>query len=475
MSDKSLAILITLIAYKLVLVGIGLWAQRRTHDNDDFFLGGRGLGAWVAAISASASSSSAWTLLGVSGAAFAWGLSAIWLFPAVMIGFLFNWIWLAPRLRRQSRDLGAITVTDMMVTEPDSPFAGTIRKVASMIIIFCFAFYVASQFQAAGNSFQSAFGMSAQSAILLGAGIILVYTLLGGFWAVSVTDTLQGLIMALAAIVLPVAAVIAVGGPAALYDSFMVVPDTLTGAGETSLTGRWQGPAALGFVVGTLGIGAGYPGQPHVVNRFMALKDENSVRKGRLIALGWAVIVYCGMLLLGWSARLLFPGSGSEEQILFTAAHSLFHPVLAGIIMAAVLSAIMSTADSQILVTASSVAYDLRKHKQADKPRTLWISRLAVLGICVASVLLALYAPDKIFSRVLFAWHALGSSFGPVLITRLAGRHMPSGIVLATLLAGFILTVLLNAQANAPGDFQERLIPFVVAMAIAWFGSHGRR
>lgn len=465
--DKMLAILLTLLAYKVVLVAIGLWASRRTRDNADFFLAGRKLGPLVAAISASASSSSAWTLLGVSGAAYALGLPALWLFPATLSGFVINWCFIAPRLMRSSQREGTITVTDVISGPTDHALYPLIVRVASLIILFSFVFYIAAQFQAAGAAFASTFAMSTSAAILTGAVIILFYTLLGGFWAVSVTDTLQGLLMAAAAVGLPLVALVAVGGPAGLWAGL-----TSTGLPhELSATGVHAGIAGIGFVLGTLGIGLGYPGQPHVINRFMALRDERALATARIIALGWATLVYAGMLLLGLCARVLqlAPG-GSEEQVLYTVANSLLPPVLAGIVIAAILSAIMSTADSQLLVAGSAVSHDLGNLSRAAPPKVA-ASRWVVAAVCALAVLLAIFAPDRIFTRVLFAWHAVGSAFGPLVLMKVLGRTVDSRAILACLVAGFGLTVVLHGQPNAPGDVLERLLPLAIALLIAALGS----
>ncbi len=205
-------VLVTLVIYNAVLIGVGLWARGRNKGVEDFFLAGRGLGPWVAAISASASSSSAWTLLGVSGAAYAWGLPALWLFPATVGGFLLNWVWVAPRLQRLAREEGAITLSEVIVPASIGANRQLILRAAALIIVFCFVFYIASQFEAAGKAFESVFGLSKQTSILVGAGIVLAYTMLGGFWAVSVTDSIQGMLMVVAGIVLPASALIAAGG-----------------------------------------------------------------------------------------------------------------------------------------------------------------------------------------------------------------------------------------------------------------------
>jgi len=456
-------VLVTLLVYKIALIAIGLWASRRTTDTLDFFLGGRRMGGFVAAISASASSSSAWTLLGVSGAAYLWGLPALWLFPATLLGFLVNWLWVAPRLMALSRRENAVTLTDV-IAGPASALRPWIVGLSSFIIVFSFLFYIAAQFQAAGHAFVSSFGLSMSASVLVGAGIIVLYTLLGGFWAVSVTDTLQGLLMASTAIVLPLLALSAVGGFGGLasgLDAARAPADLPYAAGSLI--------AATAFVLGTLGIGLGYPGQPHVVNRFMALGDLRALARGRLIAIAWALVVYAGMLLVGLCGRVLYGAVADGEQIFFEVTHRLLPPVASGVMLAAVLSAIMSTADSQLLVAGSAVTHDWRPVESKPR-RALLVSRMVVFVVSGIAVGLALYAPQAIFSRVLFAWHAVGSAFGPVLVLRLLGMQIRPPAILGSLAAGFGLTVFLHAFPDAPGDAAERLLPLALAFAIAWRG-----
>jgi len=462
--NGTVAVLTTLVIYNAVLVAVGVWANRRNRDVTDFFLGGRQLGPWVSAISASASSSSAWTLLGVSGAAFAWGWPAVWLFPATLLGFVFNWYFVAPRLRQLSAAEGALTLSEVIAPASLGRARGPILKVCSVIIVFCFVFYVASQFEAAGKAFESVFGLSKQLSVIAGALIVLSYTLLGGFWAVSVTDSIQGVLMAVAALVLPVVALVAVGGPGEMMRALSV-------SGSTPFAA--PGGVQLGFlsfvlfVLGTLGIGIGYPGQPHVVNRFMAIRDRAALRQARTIAVGWAVVVYAGMLTLGFCGRALYGDVTTDaEQILFTVATGLLPAVFAGIMLAAVLSAIMSTADSQLLVAASAISHDW---SAADEHRTdsMRASRITVLAVLVLATVLALVWRADIFSRVLFAFSALGSAFGPILLVRLVGRELSAlgtGLAVA---AGFGLTILISLLPITPGDVAERLLPFIVAMTVA--------
>ena len=461
--DQTTSVLVTLVFYNAILIGVGLWARGRNRDVQDFFLAGRGLGPWVAAVSASASSSSAWTLLGVSGAAYAWGMPALWIFPSTVGGFLLNWAWVAPRLQKLAREEGAVTLSEVVAPASMSGNRRLVLRVAALIIVFCFTFYIASQFEAAGKAFESVFQLSKQNSILIGASIVLVYTLLGGFWAVSVTDTLQGLLMSVAALVLPVAALVAVGGFGPLLEGLEQVGN----AGSPIAAG---GIASLFFVLGLMGIGINYPGQPHVVNRFMALKDKEALRQGRIIAMGWAVLVYTGMLLLGLSARVLFADLGDSEQVLFKAATELLPAVIAGVMLAAVLSAIMSTADSQLLVASSAISYDwnLADRKPEDGLKG---TRRTVIAVLIMATVLALVWRADIFSRVLFAWSAAGSAFGPILIMRLINRNVSFNATLAAMACGFGLTVIISFFPNAPGDAAERLVPFLIALGIAWTGS----
>jgi sodium/proline symporter len=454
--SRAEAILYTLVAYKLALVSIGLWASRRTSDTGDFFLGGRRLGAWVAGISASASSSSAWTLLSVSGMAYLWGWPALWLFPATLSGFLINWLWIAPRLMAASRESGAITLTEFLAgATADAGWARAVVVLGSVVILFSFTFYVAAQFQAAGSAFASAFDLPMARAVVIGAAVVLAYTLLGGFWAVSVTDLVQGLLMAATAIMLPLTALAALGGVAPLLAALEAIGPAPDGPPAAGI-------AAVGFVLGTLGIGLGYPGQPHVVNRFMALKDRRALAQGRVIAVGWAVIIYAGMLLLGLCGRVLYQDMIEGENVLFEVANRQLAPVAAGIVTAAVLSAIMSTADSQLLVAASSVSHDLPRTRRQG----LFVSRAVVALICGLAIMISLWLPQSIFTRVLFAWHALGSAFGPPLVARLAGFELPPAGVFAAMAAGFAGTVLLYWLPNTPGDWAERLLPLTASAGI---------
>lgn len=456
----------TMLAYLVALFAIGIWAQRRTADTSDFHLAGRRMGPWVAALSASASSSSAWTLLGVSGAAYAWGLEAVWLIPAIVSGFIINWTLIAPRLQRASCGSGALTLVEFLALGLAPSQQRILRLSGALIVLFCFTFYVASQFQAAGSAIGAAMPIAQGWAMVIGAAIVVAYVFMGGFWAASVSDALQGLMMLFVALVLPVAALVAVGGPEQLFDR-------LAGLGDPSLM-RWidQGDRLSGFlfVVGLFGIGLGYPGQPHVVNRFMAMERPESIALARAIALSWAAMIYIGMVVLGWCARVLMPELADGESALLEVSAMLMPPVLGGLIAGGVLAAIMSTSDSQLLVAGSAFSHDIRRGRFS-----LTADRAVIVVIGALAVLLALFFPATIFQRVLFAWQALGNAFGPLLIVLLLSGPIRFRWRLSAMLIGFTLTVALSFAPDVPGDAAERLIPFFLALAVAVIGRRASR
>jgi sodium/proline symporter len=473
--SRTEAILWTLIAYKLTMIGIGLVANRLSRDEKDYFLGGRRLGPWVAGLSASASSSSVWTLLGVSGYAYGYGLAALWLLPACVGGFALNWFILAPALRRESARCGAITVTEMLAGPVGTAKRWPVIVLASVIVLLSLLTYVAAQFQGAGKTFAETFEMGFTPALLIGAAIVVFYTLLGGFWAASITDTVQGMLMAAAAVALPIAAVQAVGG----VDELIVGMQAVDVEGWQSWTRGMPVAAGIGLVLGLLGIGLGYPGQPHVVNRLMALRDDAALIGGRRISMTWALVIYTGMIVLGWAVRVLIPDLGDPEDAFMAGTEQALPPVLAGIMIAAVLSAIMSTVDSQLLVAASTISHDLigrageRTSGVDDERRVLMRSRLTVLGLSLGSIGVALWVDEGIFKSVLFAWTAMGAAFGPLLLVTVLIRRPRPEWVFAAMFAGFSLSVI--AYVGEASGVVERVVPFVIALALAWWGTREPR
>ncbi len=456
----------TLLVYFLTLFAIGAWARRRTRDGETYFIGGRRLGALVSSLSYAAGSSSAWTILGVSGIAFSQGLAAVWLLPGTLAGHVLAWFWLGRRLREAAHRNSWVTLNDLVAEGISGRQRVILLVIAALAVAVSFTFYVAAQFQGAAATFANLMEVERFQALLLGAGIVLVYTLLGGFWAVSVTDALQALLMLVAALLLPWVALSAAGG----IDGLTTALAALASPTQLSLTGDYRGLVAVGFLFGMLSVGFGPLGQPHLLNRIMAIRDLGQLRTARMVALVWFVIVLGGMFLLGLCGHVLLVDKPPEdaEQIFFALTNQLLPAVLAGVIIAAVLSAIMSTADSQLLVAASAVSHDLMQSS------SLLVSRLVVLGVGLLAVWVAHALPEAIFSRVMFAWTALGAAFGPVVVVRLLRwRVSPTAVILAVA-TGFGLTVILHLAPDTPGDFAERALPFLTGFALLLWGRRSR-
>jgi len=451
-------VLITIIVYNFLLIAIGFWAKKRTSNQDDFYLGGRGLGPFVAALSASASSSSAWSLLGVSGAAYVWGLSAIWLLPGVLIGYFVSWTWVAPRLMEISQQTGAVTLPELLFGGFDEKEKIILLRLTTIIITCSLIVYVAAQFQGAGTAFSNVLGISQELSIIIGATVILIYTFIGGFWAASLTDTIQAILMFIVALFLPLFLLIFIGG----FDDLIFSVKAIGTEAEGSLTGVHTGLMGLGFIIGTISIGFGYPGQPFVVNRFMAARDIKTIRRGRIIAIGWATVIFGGMILLGLCAKVMYSTVPDPESVLFFISQRLFGPVFAGIITAAVLSAIMSTADSQLLAVASSVDRDWK----GGRGTNINSARVAIFLVVIFAVILSLYAPETIFTRVVFAWTALGAAFVPMVFSKVLSWKVSSTAAGLSIVTGFLMTVILHQLPDTPGDILERVLPMLLGFII---------
>jgi sodium/proline symporter len=463
-------VLVTLITYKLVLVAIGFWAQRKVSSEQDFFLAGQQLGPWVAAVSYSASAASAWTLLGMSGLAYTIGISALWVALGAVLGCAVSWWLLAPRIMAQAANGQLLSTTEFIALGTTGRQRRSVIALVSVIVLFCFVVYIASQFQGAGNTFAATFGMSSAESIALGGAIILIYTLLGGFWAVSVTDTLQGLLMMFTAVLLPVAAVMHLGGP----EGFWSTLGETTDAGYMSATGNSLGLTAAGMIIGSLVIGVSSFGQPHLVARFMALRDARALRQGQIIATGWYAVVFFGMCLVGFTGRAILGEMNDAEQVFFAVNAALFPSVMGAILLAAVLSAIMSTADSMLLVCGTTVAHDLGINER-HRLRALSLSRLVIGIISVSAILVAIYIPATIFQRVLFAWVAIGSALGPTVVCRALGVAIRPGRLAPAIASGFLAAVVCYLLPGTPGDILERSLPFTLGLVVLLLPGGKRR
>ena len=477
--SEAAVILITLVAYKVMMILIGIWAASRNRSEADFFLGGRGLGPFVAGLSYAASTSSAWVILGFSGFVYAVGLNALWMIPGILGAYAVVWLYFGRRVREESIEHQHVTLTDFLVQDGHGDWKRVASVVAGALVFFCFVFYVAAQLDAAGNALTEHFPVNTTSAIIIGAAIVVFYSLVGGFWAVSVTDTVQAAIMMVVSVGVPVAALMAAGGPVEVWTALSASMP----ADYLSFSGGHAGFALVGFTVGLVGMSLGALGQPHLLARLMAVKGEAERRQAFGIVFGWGLVVFTGMVALGLSGRVLVPDIGNVEALFYRAASDFLPLVLAGIATAATLSAVMSTVDSLLLAAAGAVAHDMGINRRFPGHEA-WASRAAMFAVAALAVALALSMPDTIFNRVLFAWSALGAAFGPIVLFRVMGHVVRAGPGLAAMLSGFAVTVLffslgsapptdstLSEAAHMPGDPFERVVPWFIPVLILWFAT----
>lgn len=421
--------------YTVGILAIGIYSARfGQKTSSDFLLADRGLGAWVAALSSSASAESGWVTLGLVGMAFKTGVGALWIIPGTVAAFIFNWVVVAPRLRHASREHEGLTLPDILA----QPYPGTqgiiIRSLAVLIILSMLTAYIAAQLNAAGKTFSETFDWSYSTGVLLGAGIIIGYTVTGGFRAVAWTDVAQAIFMVTAVIILPLVLIMHVGGIVEVLKHLRGSDPILT----DGLAGN-SGIALIGFFAVWLGIPLGYPGQPHLLVRLMAVKNEAALRRAAIIATIWVCMLFSGAVLLGIATRAVYGRLADPEKALLIAAADFLPGVLAGMIIAAVLAAICSTADSQLLLTASSVSHDIavKLLKLSTTARIRLVAdRLAVFLIGLVATGIALGEVRPVFDFVLYAWAGLGAGFGPALVLSLLWSRTTGWGVIAGMVVG---------------------------------------
>ena len=469
------ATLVSLALYFVAMIAIGLFAWRKSADTSEgYLLAGRSLPPSVAALSAGASDMSGWLLLGLPGALYLAGLSAAWIGIGLFAGAVINWIVVAPRLREQSERFGnALTIPQFLANRfPDK--AATLRVVSAIIIVVFFAVYTASGLVAGGKLFETAFvgvlpniGLSDYMlGIVITAGIVLAYTMVGGFLAVSLTDFVQGIIMMLALVIMPLVVMFGSGGEAGGSLADVPVP------GFLSLT---EGITLLGFI-SAVTWGLGYFGQPHIIVRFMAVDTVEKVARARTIGLGWMGISLVGAVAMGLSGRAYAERNGlvveDAETIFIILAELLFHPAVTGFLFAALLAAIMSTISSQLLVSSSSLTEDFYRlflRKQASEREAVNVGRICVALVAIVAMAIASNPDSQVLALVANAWAGFGAAFGPLIILALTWRGMTGAGAVAGLVTGAIVAggwIALGWNASFMGG--EGLYEIVPGFIAAW-------
>jgi SSS family solute:Na+ symporter/sodium/proline symporter len=420
---------------------IGVYAYRKSsQDISGYMLGGRSLSPSVTALSAGASDMSGWMLMGLPGAMYISGLSSIWIAIGLVIGAFLNYIVVAPRLRIYTELAGdAITIPDYFENRFEDK-SHLLRVIASVIIVIFFTVYTSSGVVAGGKLFESAFGLSYQLGLIVTAGVVVSYTLVGGFLAVSLTDFVQGCIMFLALILVPTVVVMEVGGIDNMNQAVASInPD---------LMNMFSGVSALS-IISAMAWGLGYFGQPHIIVRFMAIRSVEDIPVAKRIGMGWMIVSIIGATATGFAGIAYVAAFDlplkDPETIFIVLSQLLFHPLIAGFLLAAILAAIMSTISSQLLVTSSSLTNDFYQmffNKNATDKQLIFVGRVSVFIVAILAIFLAQDRNSSILSIVSNAWAGFGAAFGPVVILSLYWKEMTKSGALAGIVSGAV-TVLL--------------------------------
>lgn len=457
--DINLPTLVSIIIYLVGMLLIGFIAARKTSDLSDYVLGGRRLGAGVAALSAGASDMSSWLMLGLPGAVYVGGLGEIWLPIGLSIGAYLNWQFIAKPFRVYTEVANdSITVPDYFENRfHDS--SKILRIVSAIVILVFFTFYTSSSLVGGAILLENSFGMDYVTALWIGALVIVSYTFFGGFLAASWTDFIQGILMFLALIIIPGVAIYELGG----------WNETVQQIGniDPSYLNVYTGASAIG-VISLLAWGLGYFGQPHIIVRFMGIKSTKEIPKARLIGMVWMILSLFGALFVGLAGIAYFADSPLEnsETVFIVFSQVLFNPIVAGFLLAAILSAIMSTVDSQLLVSSSALAQDFYKQifrRNASKKEEMIVGRIAVLGIAVIAILLGYDPESKVLELVGYAWAGFGAAFGPVIILSLFWKRMTRNGALSGIIVGAVTVIIWSNLSGGLFDLYELAPGFVFA------------
>lgn len=465
--------LIAFLIYFLIVIGIGIWMFFRTRGGDekDYFLGGRKMGSWVTALSASASDMSAWLLMGLPGSILAFGMGKVWIAIGLLIGTALNWQFTAPRIRKFSMAAGdSITIPQYLSNRFEAK-SKTLQIVSAVVFLVCYAVYAASSFKACGTLFNSVLGLDYELATAVAAGIILLYTFLGGFAAVCWTDFIQGMLMLVALMIAPIVALnavnsgVVVGTPTIVENYWNFLP-----SGKLD----WS---SISAIISGLGWGLGYFGMPHILVRFMSIKSVDMIKKSKIIAITWTALGLLAAVAVGLIGRLYLPTlENSQSSLVFiNMVRGLFPAFIAGILLSAILAASMSTADSQLLVSASAFTSDVYKpvfRKNAGSKEMLWVGRIVVLIITVVAFLIAINPNSAdIMGLVENAWAGFGSAFGPVIILSLFWKKFTYKGAVAGIIGGAATDVLWLLFLTGSTGIYELVPGFAVGLACAFIAT----
>lgn len=462
--------LVAIILYLAAMLLIGWYAYRRTANLTDYMLGGRSLGPAVTALSAGAADMSGWLLMGLPGAIYVSGLVEAWMAVGLTLGAYFNWLIVAPRLRMYTQvSSDSITIPSFLDSRLKDN-SKILRVVSGIIILIFFTFYVSSGMVAGGVFFESSFGLNYHTGLIVVSAVVVAYTLFGGFLAVSYTDFVQGLIMFFALLLVPIVGIFLTGGFTKTIDTIREV--------DPEMLSLVSGASTFG-IISALAWGLGYFGQPHIIVRFMAIKTVKETKQARRIGIGWMILSILGagataLIGIAYYQQNQAATLVDSEAVFIELGQIIFHPFIAGIMLAAVLAAIMSTISSQLIVTSSALIEDLYKtvfKSDASDARYVFLGRVSVLFVSIISLILAWAKNATILKLVSFAWAGFGASFGPIILLSLYWRKITAIGALSGMIVGAVTVIIWgNSELTntlyeiVPGFILNTIVTVVVSM-----------
>ena len=455
----KLPVILAFVCYLLFMIGIGMYFYGKSRTTDEYFLGGRRLGSWVVSMSAQASDMSGWLLMGLPGAAYLSGISAGWIAIGLAVGTYLNWLFVAKRLRQYTKVAGDAITLPQFLKNRFRDRSGMISVVAAVFILVFFLFYTASGFVSCAKLFSSVFGINYYVALVIGAVVVISYTFAGGFFAVCWTDFFQGMLMFFCVLAVPTIAIQSMGGFTPFLDKVEAFnPNFLS----MFVDGATNQPYTLMGIISLVAWGLGYFGQPHILIRFMGIESPAAIKKSRRIATVWVLISLTAAVLIGVSGRMylgdILLEGGAQETVYITMVSNIFHVFIGGIFLSAILAAIMSTADSQLLVTASAITEDFYHNKirpNASPSELMWVSRICVISVALIAVFIATDQDSTVLGLVSYAWAGFGSAFGPLVLCSLFWKRTNKYGAYAGIIVGGLTSIIWAQLSDGIFDLYE--------------------
>lgn len=459
------SIIIVLIIYLGLLAAFAIWSRRETGTLSGFYLAGKKLPFWVVAFSTNATGESGWLLLGLTGMGYAVGAQAYWVVVGEIAGIAMSWGLISRRLKRLSDEVDAITVPEVLAAKFDDKYH-LIRAIAVVIILTMVTAYMTAQMVASGKALSSFMGMDYATGVAVGGAIIIAYTFVGGYKAVSYTDVLQGVLMLIGLIIVPIAAIYASGGLDSMTSNLVAQDPNFVNMLSLTDGGIKGWVAAVSFVA----VGLPFLGVPQLLIRYMSARDDTELKKARVVSVAVLLVFTFGAVTAGIAGRALFPGLEDPETIFPTISNQLFPPLISGVLLVIVLSAIMSTADSLLLLASSAIVRDtMQKILGSKKSDHVLAGYGKIVTILIGLLAIAFAIPEAkfIFWFVLFAWSGLGAAFGPVVVCLLYYKKTTRQGVVAGMLGGFLTSVVwVLALKEQTYDLYEAVPGFIVGMVM---------